>query len=104
MTQSWCLEESAMLTKAYLSIVLLMATPLFPQAISPVSPAPFQRESQMATPRPVSGEAYPTAVGAEENWNYVRGGITFSTSYIDNLYPGFGKAGADMTYSILPTL
>jgi len=93
-----------MLTRAYLGVVLLMATPLFPQAISPVGSAPFQRDSRMATPPPVSGEAYPTAVGSEENSNYVRAGITFSTSYIDNLYPGFGNTVADMTYSILPTL
>ena len=93
-----------MLTRAYLGVVLLMATPLFPQAISPVSSAPFQRDSQMATPPPVSGEAYPTVVGAEESSNYVRAGIVFNTSYIDNLFPGVGTTVADTTYTILPTL
>ena len=58
----------------------------------------------MATPPPVSGEAYPIEVGAEENSNYVRAGMQFNTSYIDNLYPGIGRAIAETTYSILPTL
>lgn len=92
-----------MKSKTYLSAVLLMAVPVFPQAISPVNPAPFQGEDQMATPPPVSGEAYPTAVGAEVRSNYLRAGMTFVTAYIDNLYPGYEHPVAETTYSVLPT-
>lgn len=91
-----------MLTKAYLGVLLLVAVPVLPQAVSPLNQAP--EESQMSTPPPVSGEAYPIEVGAEENSNYVRGGMKFDTSYIDNLYPGNGQTIAETTYSILPTL
>lgn len=91
-----------MLTKAYLGVLILAAVPALPQAVSPLNPAP--NDSRMATPPPVSGAAYPTQVGAEETSNYVRGGMKFDTSYIDNLYPGNGRAISETTYSILPTL
>ncbi len=59
----------------------------------------------MATPPPVSGAAFPTAVGAETRSNYIRGGVNFQTSYIDNLYGGTaGHPIGETTFSLLPTV
>lgn len=87
--------------KLCISIAPLVTVPLFSQVTSPV-----QGSDQMATPPPVSGEAYPTAVGAEMRSNYLSGGLTFISSYIDNLYPGNGSSRtlAETTYSVWPTL
>lgn len=94
-----------MTAKICMGFMLLMALPASPQAISPVNPAPIQGGDQMAIPPPVSGEAYPTAVGSEVRSNYVSGGMSFTTSYVDNLYPGTGNSSiAETTYSILPTV
>lgn len=93
-----------MLTRVSLGAFLLVSVPAFSQATSPLNPAPTADNDQMATPPPVSGQAYPTAVGAEERSNYLRGGMTFSGSYIDNLYNGTGVAIAEKTYSILPSI
>lgn len=93
-----------MTRRAYLGLALLVTTPALSQAISPMNPAPGPGSDDMATPPPVSGQAFSTAVGAEEMSNYLRGGVTFSSSYIDNLYPGNGKTISASTYSIMPTL
>lgn len=93
-----------MLTRVSLGAFFLLSVPAFSQATSPLNPAPTTDNDQMATPAPVSGQAYPTAVGAEERSNYLRGGMTFSGSYIDNMYNGTGTAIAEKTYSILPTM
>jgi hypothetical protein len=91
-----------MLTRAYFSAILLASLPVFPQAVSPLNSASASDSDQMATPPPVSGQAYPSAVEAEQRSNYLRGGMTFNTSYIDNLYPGNGAAIGETTYSVLP--
>jgi hypothetical protein len=93
-----------MLTRVSLGALLLVSVPALPQAMSPLNPAPTADNDQMATPPPVSGQAYPTAVGAEQRSNYLRGGMMFSGSYIDNMYNGTGAAIAEKTYSILPTM
>lgn len=93
-----------MFRRAYLSAVLLVSVPVLPQAISPVNPASTPDSVRMAIPPPVSGLAYATEVGAEVRSNYLSGGFMFTTSYIDNLYPGSGTPIAETTYSILPTL
>jgi len=93
-----------MLTRVCIYVALLIAAPIFPQAISPVNPAPAQNNDQMATPPPVSGVAYPTALGADVRSNYLRGGMTLVTAYIDNIYPGNGSPTAETTFSILPSI
>src|SRR6185312_11698390 len=94
-----------MTAKIYLGFMLLIAVPAFPQAISPVNPSPIQKENQMATPPPISNQAYPTIVNSEVRSNYVSGGMSFTSTYIDNLYPGAGNSSiSEITYSILPTI
>ena len=59
----------------------------------------------MMTPPPVSGSNYPTQVGAEMRSNYLSGGLTTTTAYINNLYPGgSNEAIAETTVSVLPTI
>lgn len=62
-------------------------------------------DEKMALPPPVSGQAYPTAVGAEERSNFLSGGVTLTASHNDNIEPGQSAAPiSDMIYSILPTI
>jgi hypothetical protein len=61
--------------------------------------------TQMATPPPVSGMNYATQIGSEVRSNYLRGGLTYSTSYIDNYFAGSGSTPiAETTISVLPTI
>ena len=91
-----------MLTRSWLCAALLAAVPAWPQVSGPVSAG---GSDQMATPPPVSGQAYPTEVGAETRSNYLRGGLTYNTGYIDNLYAGSGGAPlGETTFSIRSTI
>lgn len=84
-------------------IIMLSAGAAFAQARQS-APAPVQT-TQMATPPPVSGLSYATQVGSEVQRNYLRGGLTYSTSYVDNFYANSGNPSvAETTISILPTL
>ena len=59
----------------------------------------------MLTPPPVSGEAYPTAVGSQARSNYLAAGLTFIGAYDDNVILGNGTTPiGDGIYSILPTI
>lgn len=59
----------------------------------------------MLTPPPVSIDAYPKEVGSEVRSNYLRGGVTVSAGYIDNLYAGSGNAVlGETTVSLRPTI
>jgi hypothetical protein len=61
--------------------------------------------NQMMTPPPVSGTAYPTAVGSEARTNYLSGSFTYTAAYINNLYPGGGTVPlAETSMSVLPTV
>src|SRR6266487_2406536 len=42
-------------------------------------------DSQMMTPPPVSGQSYPQAPTSQERSNYLRGGVTFTGAYSDNV-------------------
>jgi hypothetical protein len=93
-----------MLIRVLSCILLLaaMAVGFQPDAQSQVVPV---KEGTMATPPPVSIDAYPKEVGSEIRSNYLRGGVTFSGGYIDNLYAGSGNAVlAETTFSIRPTI
>src|SRR5208283_3273683 len=64
-------------------------------------------ESPMLTPPPVSGQSYPVAPASQERSNYLRGGVTFSTAYSDNVLGTTGSTGApvsDVSYSVWPTI
>ena len=91
----------------YIGLILLGSVPCFSQADpgGQDGASPASNQGQMAMPPPVSGAAYPTAVGGEARSNFLRGGMAFNTSYISNLYPGSSVPPAsETTYSILPTI
>jgi hypothetical protein len=60
---------------------------------------------RMQAPPPVSGASYPVAFTSEERSNYLRGGVTFSTAYSDNvLGSATGTPVSDVSYSVWPTI
>jgi hypothetical protein len=64
-------------------------------------------EDRMVTPPPVSGQSYPVGPVSQERSNYLRGGVTFSTAYSDNILGSTGSTAApvsDISYSIWPTI
>jgi hypothetical protein len=60
--------------------------------------------SPMAVPPPVSNQSYPTAVGSEMRSNYLRMGVSFATSYINNFYTNSANPLSETTYAISPTI
>lgn len=83
-----------------------MTLPAWSQVESPVESAPAPTtDEQMETPPRVSVATFPTTVAAETRSNYIRGGVNFQTSYIDNLYEGAtGHPIGETTFSVLPTI
>jgi len=60
-------------------------------------------EDQMVPPVPVSIEGYSLSLGPEsERANYLRGGLTFSSTYDDNVLANTGRPTPDVSYSIWP--
>ncbi len=87
--------------------ILFISTLLTSAVIAQAPPSATGAESttQMATPPPVSGLSYAAQVGSEARHNYLRGGITYSTSYIDNFFANSGSEPvSETTMSILPTI
>jgi hypothetical protein len=63
-------------------------------------------EDRMITPPPVSGQAYPIALGSQERSNYLRAGLFFTGAYTDKVL-GNGANGSpvsDESYSVGPTI
>jgi hypothetical protein len=59
----------------------------------------------MLTPPPVSGQSYPLAPSSEDRANYLRGGVTFTTAYSDNVLASTsGTPVSDVSYSVWPTI
>ena len=61
----------------------------------------------MLTPPPVSGQSYPMAPVSQERSNYLRGGVTFSSAYSDNVLGSTAATRApvsDVSYSVWPTI
>jgi len=106
MTQSWFPEK--MLRRLLLSILLLLCVNTWAQEdTGTVSSEPTNNvdDLRMSTPPPVSGAAYPTETTSQARSNYLRGGLTFTSTYIDNLLGGSGqKPISDISYSIVPTI
>lgn len=116
--------NSNILRKAGLGIVLMTGVPLWPQAnavpdttaappaadtataqTTDTTPAPAVVEDRMQTPPPVSGAAYPTTYTSEQRSNYLRGGLTFTTAYSDNVLGGVtANPVSDVSYSIFPNI
>jgi hypothetical protein len=62
-------------------------------------------DDRMMTPPTVSGQTYATAGTAESRSNYLRGGVSFSAAYSDNVQGGASaQPVSDLTYSIWPTI
>ena len=88
-----------------LILVMALVAPLWSQedTVSTATPATTTDNSQMSVPPPVSAESYPTVTGSEERSNYLRGGVTLSSMYSDNILGGVTpKPVSDESYSISP--
>jgi hypothetical protein len=96
----------AMFARVCSILVLLAAVPAWSQ-VQPAAvgdDAPAQDDQQMQTPPPVNNADYPIEVGTEARSNYLRGGLIYTTSYVDNLYVGDGgSAVAETIFTVLPT-
>ena len=68
-----------------------------------ISPNSDPGEDRMLTPPPVSGQAYPLSLASEERANYLRGGVTFTTAYSDNVLGATSLTPvSDVSYSVWP--
>lgn len=100
-----------------LGLVVLASLPAWPQE-QPTAPVPAVTgpvisvslnsdpgEDRMLTPPPVSGQIYPLSFASEERANYLRGGVTFTTAYSDNVLGATSATPvSDVSYSIWPTI
>ena len=69
------------------------------------APLPALADDRMQTPPPISGAAYPTVPLAAQRSNYLRGGLTFTTAYSDNVLGSISAAPvSDISYSIFPNI
>src|SRR5271163_4548130 len=96
-----------MFIRICLSLILIGAIPVWSQVGTSTTETTTNpsNESQMQTPPPVSGEAYPTAVGSQARSNYLRTGWTTSIAYSDNVLGDVdAKPISDISYSIWPTI
>ena len=95
-----------MLARIYLSLTLLTAMPAWSQmGMNATGGSSSGDEALMQVPPPVSGDAYPTAVGSEARSNYLRAGLVVNTAYSDNVLSGSGtNPVSDVSYSIFPTI
>ncbi len=78
-----------------------------PAASAPLLAVSLDREEdsqRMPTPPPVSGETYPVAALSAERANYLRGGVTFNSAYVDNALGSGAHPVSDISYSVWPTL
>ena len=100
----WSYRERAFVRlRIAVMFALLTSVPVWGQADN--GAAGQAEDTQMQTPPPVSGAAFPTAVGNEERSNYLRMGVTVSGGYIDNLYAGeAGSPLSETTVTVDPTI
>lgn len=92
--------------KLFLALLFLVAVPIWAQSESPIKGGGDENtDSVMIAPPPVSGQAYPTEVGAETRSNYLEGGLTIGGGYMRNLFIG-GTTGLanETSLSIQPTI
>ncbi|HEX3741019.1 MAG TPA: hypothetical protein VHV29_15065 [Terriglobales bacterium] len=84
---------------------LLMAVPVWSQtdANTTSGPSPAASDSQMAVPAPISAQNSAGLPDAEARSNYLRTGLTFISSYSDNLLGGAStRPVGDESYSVMP--
>jgi len=103
-----------------LGLLLLVSAPVWsqedkPNVVIPAANGPLisalatsdNSEAPMLTPPPVSGQSYPVATASQERSNYLRGAVTFSSAYSDNVLGATGPNSApvsDVSYSVWPSL
>jgi len=97
-----------MFTRIWLSFLLLGA-PLWAQVDSSGAQAAATGVTDtgagMLTPPPVSGENYSMGFTSETRSNYLRGGVTFTSTYSDNVLGGISSNPvSDISYSVWPTI
>jgi len=97
-----------MFTRIWLSFILL-GVQLWAQVDSSGAQAAAtgvtDSGAQMLTPPPVSGENYSMGFTSETRSNYLRGGLTFTSVYSDNVLGGISSNPvSDISYSIWPTI
>jgi len=94
-----------MLRRLCVTVALLVANPAWSQMNPTEAGTNTADQTQMLTPPPVSGEAYPTEVVSATRSNYLRSGWTVSTAYSDNVLANVGgPSTGDASYSIWPTI
>jgi hypothetical protein len=87
----------ALLFSMLLSAAAIAQAPPSATGVVPATP--------MATPPPVSGLNYTVQLGSEVRHNYLRGGVGFTTSYIDNyLTDSTSPPESETTISVLPSI
>ena len=80
-----------MITRTFIFVLILLAVmPLWSQSdpVAASDPSTAADDSQMSVPPPVSAESYPTVTGSEARSNYLRTGVTVTSTYTDNLLGG----------------
>ena len=87
-----------------ISVILLATGPLWSQATGDA--AGNSADDRMLTPPPVSGQTYPTAPISQEQSNYLRGGLSFTSAYSDNAlgWTTNGHPISDVSYSVAPSI
>src|SRR5437899_5740401 len=65
---------------------------------------PDSSGDRMMTPPPVSGHMYPVTLSSEERSNYLRGGLSFTSAYTDNVLGGTDHPVSDVSYSVTPMI
>lgn len=105
-TQSSFRKVTAMFKKICICVVIAAAAPLWSQVEPSATGGGFTLDdTQMMTPPPVSGTAYPVVVGSESRSNYLSAGVVFTAAYLDNLLlVGSPQPISDETYTFLPTV
>jgi hypothetical protein len=89
-----------MFSRLCLSLALLLPMPAWSQV-----PYAAGGSDRMATPPPVSAQAFPTEVRSEARSNYLRGGIAFTPAYGNDVEGQIGvKAVNDFSYSFFPSI
>ena len=64
---------------------------------------PDTSDDRMTAPPPVSGQTYPTELTSEERSNFLRGGVSFTSGYMDNSLGAVnGHPVSDISYSVAP--
>jgi hypothetical protein len=95
-----------MITRTSIFVLILLAVmPLWSQSepVAASDPSTAANDSQMSVPPPVSAESYPTVTGSEARSNYLRTGVTVTSTYTDNLLGGVSaRPVSDESYAIAP--